>query len=123
MEISIRKKVMHIHERVRVSETTEDDISSIEFENVCPNRGRDFPTKRGLAIHHGRWCDGGKTVRSRKRSLSDNAVQHKKRKDHKNELAHVALKGQQLDNVYTFEYLGCRIQCDGDDKAYVQYCM
>ena len=33
------------------------------------------------------------------------------------------LKGTQVDNVYSFEYLGSRQQCDGDDKADVCYRM
>ena len=33
------------------------------------------------------------------------------------------LEGAQVDNVYSFEYLGSRHQCDGDDKADVHYRM
>ena len=65
---------------------------------------RDFPTKRGVAIHQGRWCDGGKTIRSRKVTLADKTVQHTKRKKYEDSLGHVVLEGEQLDNVYTFEY-------------------
>ena len=36
---------------------------------------------------------------------------------------HVTVDGQQLDNVYSFEYLGSRVQCDGDEKADVEYRM
>ena len=93
------------------------------FKHICPECQRDFPTKRGLAIHIGRWCDGGKTVRSRKGSLADKKVQHEKRKEHENELPHVILEGQQLENVYSFEYLGSRIQCDGDETADVEHRM
>ena len=61
MTISIPKtKVMHIHKRVRVSETTDEEIASMGFTNICPECQREFPTKRGLAIHQGRWCDGGR---------------------------------------------------------------
>ena len=124
MEISIPKtKVMHVHRKVRVSETTDEEIASMGFKNVCPDCQRDFPTKRGLAIHQGRWCDGGKTVRSRRGSLADKTVQHMKRKQYEDSLGHVSLEGQELDNVYTFEYLGCRIQSDGDEKADINYRM
>ena len=124
MEISIPKtKAMHIHKKTRVSETTEDEIAAMGFKFVCPNCSRDFPTKRGCAIHQGRWCDGGKTERSRKGSLADKTVQHEKRKLKENELDHVTIEGQTLNNVYSFEYLGSRIQCDGDDKADVEYRM
>ena len=51
---------MHIHKRFRVPETTEEDIASMDFEHICAECERDFPSKRGLAIHIGRWCDGGK---------------------------------------------------------------
>ena len=61
MEISIPKtKAMHIHKKVRVSETTNEDIASLGFEHICPDCQRDFPTKRGFAVHQGRWCDRGK---------------------------------------------------------------
>lgn len=84
---------------------------------------REFPTKRGMLIHKARWCDNGETVRSRKGSLADKAVQHSKRKEHENTLGHSSIEGQPLDNVYTFEYLGSRIQSDGDEKADVAYRM
>ena len=57
---------------------------------------KDFPTARGLLIHRARWCDGGRTVRSRKGSLADKAVQHSKRKAKKSELDHVMLERQQI---------------------------
>ena len=124
MVISIPKtKAMHIHKKVRVSETKEDEIAAMNFHHVCPDCARPFPTKRGLAIHQGRWCDGGKTIRSRKGSLADKAVQHEKRKAKESELEHVTLEDNQLENVYSFEYLGSRLQCDGDDEADVKYRM
>ena len=122
MEISIPKtKTMHIHKRFRVPETTEEDIASMGFKHICPECQRDFPNKRGLAIHIGRWCDGGKTIRSRKGSLADKKVQLHKRKELEHNLPHVTVEGQQLENVYTFEYLGSRIQCDGDESADVEH--
>ena len=62
-------------------------------------------------------------VRSRKGSLVDKAAQLAKRKAKEDELAHVMLEGESIENVYSFEYLGSRLQCDGDDKADVQYRM
>ena len=35
----------------------------------------------------------------------------------------MTIEGQAIDNVYSFEYLGHRIQCDGDDRADVRYRM
>ena len=81
------------------------------FTNICPEDQRDFPTKRGLAKHQGRWCDGGKTIRYRKGSLADKtvqhtkrkkSVQHTKRKKYEDSLGHVVLEGEQLDNVYIY---------------------
>ena len=124
MEISIPKtKALHIHKKIRVPETTDDDIASMGFKHICPSCERDFPNKRGLAIHQGRWCDGGKTVRSRKGSLADLTVQKQKRKDKESELPRVTIEGEHLDNVYSFEYLGSRIQCDGHERADVEYRM
>ena len=98
-------------------------VSGTPLFTLCPECQREFPTKRGLAIHQGRWCDGGKTIRSRKGSLADKTVQHAKRKQYEDSLGHVILEGEQLSNVYTFEYLGCRIQSDGDEKADINHCM
>ena len=122
MEISVPKtKVMHIHKQARVSDTTEEEIAALHFEHVCPDCSRDFPTKRGLSIHQGRWCDNGATIRSRKGSLADKTVKLAKRKKKEAELPHVTIEGQALENVYSFEYLGSRVQCDGDDMADVEY--
>ena len=62
-------------------------------------------------------------MRSRKGSLADKAVQHAKRVTQEKELDHVFLDGNEIENVYTYEYLGSRLQCDGDDKADVKYRM
>ena len=116
-----KTKVMHIHKQARVSDTTEEEIAALNFEHVCPNCSRDFPTKRGLAIHQGRWCDNGATFRSRKGSLADKAVKLSKRKKMEEELPHVTIEGHILENLYSFEYLGSRVQCDADDRADVEY--
>ena len=124
MTISIPKtKVMHVHKKARVSATTEEEIASLDFKHICPDCERDFPTKRGLSVHKGRWCDGGKTLRSRKGSLADKHVQTQKLKEIESNLGRVTIEGHQLDNVYTFEYLGCRVQCDGDERADVDHRM
>ncbi len=62
-------------------------------------------------------------MRSRKGTLADRVVQLAKRKEKEKELDHVMLEGHQIENVYWFEYLGSRLQCDGDDKADVNYRM
>ena len=68
-------------------------------------------------------CDGGRTLRSRKGTLVDRAVQQTKRKAGEKGLDYVVLEGQQIENVYTFDYLGSRLQCNGDDKADVGHRM
>ena len=50
--------------RDRVSKTKEEEITEMGFKHVCPDCARDFPTKRGLGVHQGRWCDGGRTIRN-----------------------------------------------------------
>ena len=124
MEISIPKtKVMHIHKKDRVSKTTDAEISDMGFKNICDRCSRDFPTKRGLSIHRGRWCDGGKTKRSRLGSLADKAVKQKKRKAKETQRQHVQLDGISLENVHNFVYLGSCFQSDGDDTADVNHRM
>ena len=124
MVISIPKtKGMHIHKKVQVSATTEPEIAALCLKHKCSSCNKTFPTARGLSIHRARWCDGGRTQRSRKGTLADKAVQQVKRKAREQELDHVMLEGQQIENVYSFEYLGSRFQCDGDDKADVSYRM
>jgi hypothetical protein len=124
MEISIVKtKAMHVHKKVPVSDTTEDEICNLNLKYKCPNCHKDYPTKRGLAVHQGRWCDGGATTRSRKGQLADKAVQLAKRKTLESERDHVMLEDEQIENVYHFEYLGSRLQCDGEDKADVKHRM
>ena len=127
MEISIPKtKAMHIHPQVRVSKTETEEIAALKLKHICPACTRDFPTKRGLSIHQARWClesPSEANTRSRAGSLADKAVQKKKRVANEDKLDHVEIEGQKLDNVYSFEYLGSRMQCDGDDKADVQHRM
>ena len=62
-------------------------------------------------------------MKSRKGSLADKTVQKQKRKAHENELDQVKIEDEPLDNVYSFEYLGSRIQCDGVERADVEYIM
>ena len=63
------------------------------------------------------------TVRSRKGSLADKTVQKKKRIEQESKRTCVTIEGKPLENVYSFEYLGGRIQCDGDERADVEHRM
>ena len=127
MDISIPKtKAMHVHKKVRVSKTETEEIAALKLKYVCPECTRDFPTKRGLSIHQTRWClhdPSNANTRSRIGSLADKAVQRQKRIAKEKELDHVMIEGNEIENVYSFEYLGSRQQCDGDDKADVKYRM
>ena len=70
MVISVRKsKAMHVHRTRRVDATTEEDVAALSLAHKCESCGREFTKQRGLKIHMARWCDGGRTQRSRRGSL------------------------------------------------------
>ena len=124
MVISIRKsKVMHVHKKTRVSATTEADVASLNLIHKCSACAREFTKQCGLSIHMARWCGGGRTQRSRLGTLTDKAVKTAKRRAAEATLGKVQSENNVLDNVYSFEYLGSRLQCDGDDEADVRYRM
>ena len=124
MVISIRKcTVMHIHKKTRVSATTEADVASLNLSHKCSACAREFTKQRGLIIHMARWCDGGRTQRSRVGTLTDKAVKTAKRRAAEATLGTVEIDNNVLGNVYSFEYLGSRLQGDGDDEADVRYRM
>ena len=124
MSISIKKtKAMHVHAKERVTPTTEAEVIALKLKAKCPDCDRPFKNERGMKIHRARWCDGGATIRSRKVSLADKAVQHEKRKALQKQRARVVVDGKELEDVYSFDYLGARTQCDGDDEADVRHRM
>ena len=124
MVISVRKsKAMHIHRTRRVDATTEEDVAALSLEHKCESCGREFTKQRGLNIHMARWCDGGRTQRSRRGTLTDTAVKTAKRRAAEATLDKVNIGDDVLDNVLTFEYLGSRLQCDGDDQVDVRHRM
>ena len=114
---------MHIHKKTRVSATTEADVASLNLSHKCSACAREFTKQRGLRIHMARWCDGGRTQRSRVGTLTDKAVKTAKRRAAEATLGKVEIDNNVLDNVYSFEYLGSRLQGDGDDEADVRYRM
>ena len=63
------------------------------------------------------------TQRSRRGSLADRAVQTAKRRAAEALLSQVYVSNTPLENVYSFEYLGARMQCDRADDADVRYRM
>ena len=104
-----------------MSATTEADVASLNLKHKCSACAREFTKQRGLSIHMARWCDGGRTQRSRLGTLTDKAVKTAKRLAAEPTLGKVHIENNVLDNVYSFEYLGSRLQCDGDDEADVRY--
>ena len=96
---------------------------SMPLRQYVPIMPTEFTKQRGLSIHMARWCDGGRTQRSRLGTLTDKAVKTAKRRAAEATLGKVQIENSVLDNVYSFEYLGSRLQCDGDDEADVRYRM
>ena len=75
MVISARKsKAMHVHRTRHVEATTEEYVAALTLAHKCESCGREFTKQRGLKIHMARWCDGGRTQRSRRGSLTGTAV-------------------------------------------------
>ena len=75
MIISAKKsKVMHIHKTTRTSATTEADVAKLNLVHKCESCTHEFTKLRGLKMHMARWCDGGRTQRSRVGSLTDKSV-------------------------------------------------
>ena len=110
MIISAKKsKVMHIHKTTRTSVTTEADVARLNLVHKCESCAREFTKSRGLKIHMARWCDGGRTQRSRVGSLTDKAVKSSKRRAAEACLDKVVIGNDPpLENVPNFEYLGSR---------------
>ena len=118
MLISIKKsKAMHVHKRVRVDATTEADVATFGLSHKCDSCGREFTKQRGLTVHMARWCDGGRTQRSRLGTLTDKAVKTAKRRVAEADLDTVYVGNEALDNVLHFEYPGSQLQGDGEDDA------
>ena len=97
MEISLPKTMgMHLHTKEKDTDTTEAEVAALKLKHKCPNCSRTFPTQRGQKIPTKRWCDGGITVRSRKGSFADTAVQLSKRKALEAERSHVIVNGTEI---------------------------
>ena len=124
MVISAKKsKAMHIHRTTRTSVTIEADVPELNPVHRCDSSAREFTKQRDLKIHMARWCDGGRTQRSRLGSLTDKAVKTTKRRAAEAMLGRANIGNDALENLLHFEYLGSRLQCDGDDEADVRHRM
>ena len=128
MMISIPKtKVQHIRKRAKVSETTEDDVSNLsaekQFKFECDKCGMTYPNKHGLSVHKGRFCKGRRTARkpSRKGTVADRIISRLKVEQHQNTYDKVKIGNDELENVFTFTYLGAEISGDGDPLIPVKH--
>ena len=66
-----KSKVIHIHKTTRTNATTAADVAKLNLVHKCESSAREFTKQCGLKIHMARWCDGGRTQRSRVGSLTD----------------------------------------------------
>ena len=121
MTISVPKtKAQHIRKKPKVSPTTEEDIANLpnekKFKFECPACGMTYPTKHGLAVHRGRHCKGSKTAKkpSRRGTVADRIISRIKVDEYQKSLPIVKMGNEELENVYTFDYLGSTIAGDGD---------
>ena len=114
---------MPIRKYEAVSETTEGEVVALKLKHKCQEYGRTFPKQKGLDIRRARWCHPEGPKCSRKGSLADEAVKRTKRNEQAAQLLHVYIHDHQLENVVTFDYLGCRISGDGDDSADIKHHM
>ena len=114
---------MQIHRTTRTSVAIEADVAQLNLVHRCDSCPREITKQQGLKIHMARWCDGGRTQRSRLGSLTDKAVKTAKRRSAEATLGMVNIENDAIENVLHFEYLGSRLQCDGDDEADVRHRM
>ena len=121
MKISIPKtKAQHIRKRPIVSSTTEDDVQNLppekKFKFECDKCSMTYPTKHGLAVHKGRWCKKRKNTKknSRKGTVADRVVNRHKVEQVHQALDKVKIGTEELENVYSFVYLGSEVPSDGD---------
>ena len=101
---------------------TEADVAKLNLVHRCESCTRELTKLRGLKMQMARWCDGGRTQRSRVGSLTDKAVKSSKRRAAEASLDKVVIGSDPpLENVPHFKYLGSRLQGDGSDDADVHH--
>ena len=128
MKISIQKtKAQHIRKRAKVTETTETDVANLtedkKFKFECGKCGMTYPTKHGLSVHQGRWCKGRRTAKkpSRKGTVADRLIQRLKVDKIQENYEKIKIGEEELDNVFTFVYLGAEVPADGDPVIPVKH--
>ena len=111
----------------KMSETTENDITNLppekQFKFACDKCGRTFPTKHGLSVHKGRWCKGRRRTKqpSRKGSVADRIIQQVKVEKHQHTLPTTRIGNEELENVYSFVYLGAEVAGDGNPEITMRH--
>ena len=121
MAISIAKtKTQHIRKRPDITPTTEDDISKLppekELKFVCEKCGYSFANNHCLRFHQGKWCKKRKTKKKQqgKGTVADRIVAITKVEEFQKTLTKVKIGTNELENVYSFQYLGAEIAGDRD---------
>ena len=78
-----------------------------------------YPSKHGLSVHQGRWCKKRMNARkpSRKGTVADRVITRYKVEQFQSTLDTVKIDDVELDNVYSFIYLGAEIAGDGDQEV------
>ena len=128
MVISVPKtKAQHVMIQPKMSETTENDITNLppekQFKFACDKCGRTFPTNHGLSVHKGRWCKGRRRTKqpSRKGSVADRIIQQVKVEKHQHTLPTTRIGNEELENVYSFVYLGAEVAGDGNPEITMRH--
>ena len=128
MVISITKtKTQHIRKCPKISDTTEEDIRRLPPEKrlkfICDKCNYTFANNHGLRVHQGRWCKKRKTKKKQNRrgTVADNIVGRMKVEEFQQTLDKVRIGAEELENVYTFQYLGAEIAGDGDPLVPVKH--
>ena len=127
MEISVPKtKVQYVQKRPKVSPTTEDDIAKLpkekQFKHKCDSCEMTYPSKHGLNVHRGRFCKGpGSKKPSRRGTVADRIITRMKVEEHNKSLPKVKMGDKELENTYSFVYLGAEIPGDGDQSVTLKH--
>jgi len=128
MEIKLAKtKVMHVQPAAQVSKTTMEDAQKISGKAVCSDCHSIFATQRGLKMHRDRWGEtcrriaAGLAEQKFANRMSNRIVKHQKLEQVQKNLPCVRLGNEPLENVFTFDYLGNKVQADGAAYKDMEY--
>ena len=112
MQISIPKtKNQHIMKRPAVTPTTESDIDNLPPEKalkfICDKCNYSFANYHGMRVHQGIHCKKRKTTKKqiRKGTVADKVITEMKIREYQKQLPKVRIGNEELDNVYSMEYL------------------